>query len=135
MGDIESYVPYIGRVDIKIKQAVELSVRIPEWASPKDVRVQVNGADRKSAWRGRYADIGQLKPGNTASLRFPIGERKDAIDIHGKTYTLIRKGNEVVSIFPRGRYNPFYQREHYRRGGVRMRNIQRFVAKDRLLHS
>ena len=133
--DIESYVPYIGRVDIKIKQAVELSVRLPEWALRKDVRVQVNGAERQSSWRGRYADIGQLKPGDTASLTFPIGERKDAINIHGRKYTLIRKGNEVVSIFPRGRYNPFYQREHYRRGGVRMRNMQRFVSKDRLLHS
>ena len=33
--DIDSYIPYTGRVDVKIKQPVDLLVRIPEWATPR----------------------------------------------------------------------------------------------------
>ena len=114
--DVDSYLPYEGRVDIKIKQSVSLSVRIPEWVSPNDVRVQVNATDRNPVWHGRYAGIGTVGPQDTATLTFPIGERIDKVWIEKKQYTLARRGNNVVSIYPHGRYYPFYQGGHFRSG-------------------
>ena len=131
--DVDSYIPYQGRVDIQMKQPVELSVRIPEWVRPTDSRVQVNDTERNVGWDGRYAQVGHVKPGDTVTLRFPISERTDVVYIQKKKYTLVRRGNDVVAIYPRGRYYPFYQRDHYRSGEPRWRRITRFVCSERTI--
>ena len=65
-------------------------------------------------------------------LRFPIAECKDVIYIEKRKYTIVRRGNDVVEIYPRGRYYPFYQRQHYRSGEPRWRKVQRFVSEDQI---
>ena len=102
--DVESYIPYHGRAEVKIKKPVELSVRIPEWAKPSETRCQVDGQDRSLSWDGRYAKFGQVNPGSVAALTFPIFERTDKVWIEKQAYTLVRKGNDVVSIDPPGVY-------------------------------
>jgi hypothetical protein len=128
--DIDSYVPYQGRVDVTVKKAVDLSVRIPEWVKPGETQCQVNGQERTLGWDGRYAKVGGVKPGDVAKLSFPIFERTDKVWIEKKQYTLIRKGNEVVSIDPPGVYHPLYQRAHYRQNEPRMRKVTRFVSHE-----
>jgi len=130
--DVDSYVPYQGRVDVKVKQPVDLEMRIPEWASPAEVRCQVNDRDREPAWDGRYAGFGSLVPGEVATLSFPIYERTDVVHIEKQRFTLIRKGNEVVSIDPPGRFCPLYQRQHYRDDRPRWRKATRFVSDEKI---
>ena len=130
--DIDSYIPYEGRVDVRVKKAVDLSVRIPEWVKVRETRCQLNGQERMLGWDGRYAKVGSVKPGDVAELSFPIFERTDRVWIEKKQYTLIRKGNEVVSIDPPGVYHPLYQREHYRQNKARMRKVTRFVSEETL---
>ncbi len=110
--DVNSYIPYEGQVDVKIKQACELSIRIPEWVTPKETVCRVNDAQRSLDWNGRYAKVGSLKPGNVAVLTFPIEERRDVVYIERQRYVLIRKGNDVVYIDPPGRNCPLYQRTY-----------------------
>jgi len=131
--DIHSHIPYTGQVDVKVKQAVELSIRIPEWVSPSEVRCLAAGVERPLGWDGRYAQVGGAKPGDVITLTFPIAERTDVVNVDGKEYTLIRKGNEVVHIDPPGRCCPLYQREHYRVNTTRWRKVRRFVSKE-ILH-
>ena len=138
--DVDSHIPYEGRVDVKVKKACELSVRIPEWAKPKETTCRINEADRALSWDGRYAVVGQVSPNDVVTLSFPIFERTTVVDLasifpdltDGKdyTYTLIRKGNEVVHIEPQGKYCPFYQRDHYRANTARTRTVERFVADE-----
>jgi hypothetical protein len=130
--DVDSYIPYQGRVEVKIKEAVDLSVRIPEWVTPGQTRCQVNGQERTLGWDGRYAKIGSAKPGDVAMLTFPIFERTDKVWIEKREYTVVRKGNDVVSIDPPGVYHPLYQRQHYRQSEPRMRKITRFVSEETL---
>jgi len=130
--DIDSYIPYEGRVDVRVKKAVDLSVRIPEWVKPAQTRCQVDGRERTLGWDGRYAKVGSVKPGEVAKLTFPIVQRTDKVWIEKQQYTLIRKGNEVVSIDPPGIYHPFYRRDHYRQNRARMRKVTRFVSDDTL---
>jgi hypothetical protein len=130
--DIESSIPYQGRVELKIKQPCGLSVRIPEWVKPDQARCRVNGADRPLAWDGRYAVIGKVQPMDVVTLSFPIFERTDKVRIQGKDYTLIRKGNDVVHIDPPGKYCPLYQREKYRENRVYSKEVQRFVANQQI---
>jgi hypothetical protein len=130
--DLDSYIPYQGRVDVRVKKAVDLSLRIPEWVTPDQAKCQVNQQDRKLGWDGRYAKVGDLKPGDVATLTFPIFERTNKIWVEKEAYTLVRKGNEVVSIDPPGVYYPFYQREHYRQSEPRMRKVKRFQSDESL---
>ena len=127
--DVDSHIPYTGRVDVRIKQAVELSVRIPEWVAPDQVRVKVDGVDPDPGWRGRYAEVGRVEPGQTATLTFPIGDHTEKVWIEKEHYTLSRRGNNVLSISPRGQWYPFYQGEHYRSGQTRWREQARFIPE------
>jgi len=130
--DVDSYIPYQGRVEVKIKEPVDLSVRIPEWVKPRETRCQVNGQDRSLGWDGRYAKIGSAKPGDVAKLTFPISEHTDKIWIEKREYTVVRKGNDVVSIDPPGVYHPLYQRQHYRKDEPRVRKVTRFISDETL---
>ncbi len=131
--DIDSHIPYVGQVDVKVKQPLDLALRIPEWVQPGETRCQVNGQDRTVTFRGRYAEVGAVTPGDGVTLTFPIAERMEAIWVEKDKYVVIRKGNEVVSIDPAGRYCPLYLREHYRQNSTRWRQVERFVS-DEIVH-
>jgi hypothetical protein len=73
-----------------------------------------------------------VKPGDVVKLTFPIFERTDKVWIEKREYTVIRKGNDVVSIDPLGVYHPLYRREHYRQSQPRMRKLTRFVSEETL---
>jgi hypothetical protein len=92
----------------------------------------VSDADRTLSWEGRYAVIGKVQPNDVATLTFPIFERTDKVQIQGKEYTLIRKGNDVVHIDPPGKYSPLYQREEYRENKARTKKVERFVGEQQI---
>ena len=100
---------------------------------PNEVRVQVGDEDRRVSWDGRYAVVGEVTPGDVATMTFPIEERTERVIIEKERYSLVLKGNEVVVIDPPGRYAPLYQRDHYRENGTRWRQIERFVS-DKQIH-
>ena len=128
--DIDSHIPYTGRVDVTTKQKLNLEVRIPEWVQPEEVKCQVDGEDRELKFEGRYAIVGAVKKNKRVTLTFPIFERTDKVNIQGVEYTLVRRGNDVVSIHPRGKYYPFYQRSHYRTGETLYQQVTRFVSEE-----
>ena len=130
--DLHSYIPYQGRVEFKIKQAVDLAVRIPEWTAPADIRVRVGDTERSVTWSGRYAEVGRVAPDDTVNVTFPIAQTHDTVVIEKKKYALTRKGNDVIAIYPRGKYYPFYERRHYRDHEPRWRQVRRFVSAHQL---
>lgn len=125
--DVESRIPYEGRIDLKIKQRCKLSVRIPEWVEPAETQCAANDRPRGMTWDGRYTVLGETDPGDVASLSFPISERTVRQTMAGEDFTLVIKGNTVVFIDPPGQNNPFYQRAHYRENTVRWVERKRFV--------
>jgi len=130
--DVNNYIPYEGRVDVKVKTVCDLYVRIPEWVKPEECQCQVSGSDQSLSWDGRYALVGNTNPEDSVELTFPIFERTDVVNIEGKDYTLTRKGNDVVHIDPPGKYYPYYQREKYRKNEVQWKKTQWFVS-DKLI--
>ena len=130
--DVDSYVPHEGRVDIRIKKPCELMVRIPEWVDPGEALCQVNDAPRRPQRDGRYARFGHVQSGDIALLSFPISSRTEDINVLGRYYKVVRKGNEVLTIDPPGTYCPFYQRAHYRADSARWKKTTRFVADTRI---
>jgi hypothetical protein len=125
--DVDSYIPYEGRVDVTLKTPCNLKMRIPEWVSPGDVSAEVDGTHRQLAFQGRYALLGYVEAGSLATLTFPISERVVNTTIGNIPYTLTIKGNDVVAIDPPGKWNPFYQRSQYRENQALWVNRERFV--------
>ena len=135
--DVFSYIPYEGRVDLKMKESCRsVKVRAPEWVETQSPQLvcKVNGSPRSLHWNGRYMELGAAKPGDVVSMTFPISERTVKEKIGPETYTLAWKGNTVVSIDPAGKDGPFYQgREKYRKEEVQWRKVKRFVPEDEIV--
>ena len=108
--DVYSYVPYRGQVDLKVKQSCRnVYLRAPEWIENGDpaITAKVNGSARPLHWQGRYVNIGAVKVGDKAELFFPISGTTRAEKIGPNTYTLVMKGNTVVSIIHRAKTDRF----------------------------
>jgi hypothetical protein len=126
--DVNSHIPYTGRVDVQIKTPVVLSVRIPEWTEPENLEVTVNEAARTVRADGRYVEVGAMQPNDTVTLCFPLAERTDELFIEKRRYQVVRRGNDVVCIDPPGQVHPLYQRAHYRQDNTRWHEISRFIS-------
>jgi hypothetical protein len=125
--EVLSHIPYRGQVDVRVKEDLDLEIRLAEWATPEETRCTVNGVGRDLTFHGRYAQVGAVRAGQTATLTFPIPERTDRVIIEKHPYTLIRRGNEVVWIDPPGTNCPLYQRGQYRQDETLWRSVRRFV--------
>ncbi len=71
-----------------------------------------------------------MDAGQSVTLTFPIEERQDAVYAQKRRYSLVRRGNDVVAIYPRGKYYPFYQRDHDRTSDIRWRKKTQFLAAE-----
>ena len=129
--DVNSHIPYSGQVDVSIKRACKrLMVRIPEWVLPRQVSCTVNGRPRALQWSDRYCSVEALRAKDTVTVNFPISERKVETNIEKQNYFLTIKGNDVVDIYPRGRFCPLYQRRVYRENTTRWKKVGRFVSPE-----
>jgi hypothetical protein len=129
--DVYSFVPYEGRIELRIKkQCSSVQVRLPEWVPPgsPDVMCKFGKRSRAIRWSGRYVNVGAAKPGDKIRLSFPIVERTVQERMGGGDYTLSLKGNTVVAIDPPGKVCPLYERARYRQRQARMVELERFVA-------
>jgi hypothetical protein len=130
--DLDSHVPYQGRLEVKIKQDLELAIRLPEWVNPAEARCGVNGHQRRLTFDGRYAQVGSVGAGDAVVFECPIHEHSQRVTIEHRDYTIVRRGNDVVSIDPPGTKGPLYQRGHYRRGETLWRKGTRFVPDEEI---
>ncbi len=121
--DIDSYLPYLGKVEITMKEPRSLNVRIPSWVENKQIECTVNGETRVGPMSGRYLKVGEVGRGDRVVVRFPLlrAQTRAVIDIPypdvhfegtrpaawdgesvQKKYTLTVKGFNVIDIWPRG---------------------------------
>jgi len=155
--DVDSYLPYEGKVVIRNKTASRVSVRIPLWVDRSKLKASVNGAGRKLSWVGAYVVFSDMKPGDKLQLDFPVKE--ETVHLTAKTntdkkiaenkehmtalseadkeseqyttYAITFRGNTVVDISPRNEspnVYPMYLRDHMKTGKkAPMKKIQRFA--------
>jgi len=79
--DVDSYLPYQGKVVINNKTAREARIRIPLWADIKAVNAWVNQQQVRQQWFGRYLRLTELKPGDSVTITFPMVERTESCTI------------------------------------------------------
>lgn len=133
--DVYSHIPYVGQVDLKLKEPCRaIFVHVPEWvpADSPELHCHLNGRARDVRWEGRYINVGEGRPGDTVTVTFPIAERKVSEFIADTYYTMTVKGNTVVAIDPPGRNCPLYQREHFRENHTIWHQVERFVSREQI---
>jgi DUF1680 family protein len=144
--DVDSWLPYEGRVDVKMKTAKDsVLVRIPEWTEKEQVHCTINGKKTTAAWSEDYINLGATKPGDRMIIEFPIQQRtvtapiafvdreqKDKEVWTTKKFTITMKGNTVIDMKPDVGY-PLSNHTKFRADKAPMRKVTRFVSKERFL--
>lgn len=139
--DVDSYLPYQGKVEIKMKQAERLAVRIPSWAT--GATCMVNGAARPAELNGRYLQVGAVYKGDKIVVEFPLRDEMHKAEIKWNnptegaksvTYTYRMRGFNVVDFWPREPRTlfPAYTRSDWRQSVPRMVEVTRFAPENEL---
>ena len=151
--DIDSHLPYEGKVIIRNKSVEKLCVRIPRWADASAVRVRVGDEAVDPWWLGRYAVIGGLAIDDVVTVEFPMVESTETyavgwqgVKMPGWTewswpsgweppeeyteFVCRFRGNTLVDISPReeGLGYPLYLRDHMKAGSAPMKEVERYVS-------
>ncbi len=101
-----SYLPFEGRVVLKVRKDCQLSWRRPSHATPTDITVRNgNGAPVAARHDGAYLLLGMQKAGETIELTFPLPERTEHIALGNKGFktfgfSIAWRGDTVMSVAP-----------------------------------
>jgi len=154
--DIDSHLPYEGKVVLHNQGCHALSVRLPRWADRRAVACRIDDRTAAFGWAGNYLVLGGLGGQETVTIEFPMVEWKETAHLLTRnvgrrwwehtaelpTYVLHMRGGTCVKVeFPnRDRFTskepvyPVFQRGHMRGGPVPLKEATRFVP-DRIVAS
>ena len=79
--DIESYMPYTGKVVVKNKTSDTINIRIPAWINRYKLVFKMNGSPVNVGYAGRYAVFSGLSGQETITLEFPLEREKMLLPI------------------------------------------------------
>jgi len=150
--DVDSYLPYEGKVILRNKTARRLSVRIPRWVDDRTVQCRINDRAARPFWVGRYLVFDALNERDVVSIEFPVVETTESYTLLWKQsefwkesthpgrswqalatpvrYTCRFRGNTLVDISPRdqGPGYPLYLREHFKKTQALMKQVTRYIS-------
>ncbi|RKZ71974.1 MAG: hypothetical protein DRQ57_17980, partial [Gammaproteobacteria bacterium] len=140
--DVDSYLPYEGKVVLHNKAARRISVRIPFWVDRKEIRANVAGNSVVLDWLGNNLVFENIKPGDAITLTFPVKETtsKYTVNAHSdqeQVYTCTFRGSTCVDISPRDEVKtnyPMYLRDHMKKDKAPMKTKTRFVSEKKILN-
>ena len=75
--DLDSCLPYEGKVVLRNKACREAFVRIPLWVEKDTVGCRIGERAVQPGWFGRYLRIEHLKEGDVITIEFPLEERTE----------------------------------------------------------
>ena len=106
--DLDSYLPYEGKVVVRNKTARTVCLRIPNWVPAAEVRCQVDARPVTAHWLNNYLLVEGLQRGTEVVIEFPVVERtiRKTLGASSTTYTIDLRGNTVVDISPRDEDSP-----------------------------
>lgn len=147
--DIDSYLPYEGKVVLHNKGCRSVCVRIPRWADRQAIVCHVNARRSAPFWAGSYLVLSGLAGKETVTIEFPMVERVETAYLLTRNvgprwwehtaelpkYVFHMRGGTCVKVeFPnRSRFTskepvyPVFQRDHLRAGQAPMKKTVRYV--------
>ncbi len=149
--DVESSLPYEGKVVVRNKTARSLAVRIPRWVEMRSVLCRVNKADAAPVVAGRYLVLSRIEPLDVVTLTFPLETTTEAYTLKWRQsefwkestnpgpswqppkepsrYVCTFRGNTLVDITPRdaGPGYPLYVRGSIKAGQAPTLQVTRYL--------
>jgi len=150
--DVDSYLPYDGKLVVHNKTARKLSIRIPDWVEIAAVRSMINERPATPFQAGRYLVFEDIPKRAEIVMTFPVSETVESHAFGWKQsdfwqectdpgsswkaakdpvlYKCRFRGNTLMDISPRdqGLGYPLYQREYLRGTNALMKTVERYVA-------
>lgn len=111
--DVVSCLPHRGEVDVFVKEARKVLVRVPEWAPKESVKAYVQKKPVAVEWERNYVVFAGVKQGEQLTVTYPlrIAEVKETLgSLGGSQYTERWRGNTIVGISPSGKWIPKFER-------------------------
>ena len=96
------------RLQISLKTARPMFLRIPRWASPAAVRLTVNEKPASTAQIGGFLFVEKQSPGAQIHVEYNLPRATVIEPTDGVEYQLQWRGDEIVGINPNTEYLPFY---------------------------
>jgi hypothetical protein len=136
--DIDSYLPYEGKVVLKNKGSREVFVRMPVWVDRKHVRCSIGQKDVQGVWFNNSLRFRSLQPDDVLTIRFPMKTKTEEWTIprvsgtqgpEMQLHTCKFKGNTLAEMSPPlvpG--SPLYQRSYFLNKEAPMKNVTRFAT-------
>jgi hypothetical protein len=133
--NLESHLPYEGRVIIQNNAANRISIRIPYWIRRNELKIQVNEETTRGDLIGNRLVFDALSPGDKLILTFPVIQQALAYTANAHSpqeqeYYLALRGSTVVEITPRDDTPtgyPMYLRDAMKGKQSPMKTTPRFV--------
>ena len=129
--DIDSYLPYEGKVVLHNKKAHTALVRLPHWLERDQTKAYLDDQPINPTMSGPYLLFEKLDKG-TLRLEFPVPETTDRYTIGDREYTLKFRGSTLMDITPRSgnpAYFEYYSRKDKSATKAPMHTVTRFAAK------
>jgi hypothetical protein len=111
--DVVSSLPHRGEINIMVKDAKKVLVRIPTWAPKEKVRCYVDKSPVQIEWHDSYVVFPAVAAGQQLTVTYPlrIAEIKETVgSLAGREFTEKWRGNTIVDISPAGLLIPMYLR-------------------------
>ena len=131
--DIDSYLPYEGKVVLRNKKARSALVRIPAWIDAGELKAFLNGEAVAPTHLGNHLIFESLGKEDEIRLEFPVPEETDRQTIHRTKYTITYRGSTIVDIQPRNsdpKKLSLYQRDFMKATQAPMHRVRRFVSDE-----
>ncbi|MDZ4818963.1 MAG: hypothetical protein SGJ20_08330 [Planctomycetota bacterium] len=149
--DVDSFLPFEGKVVVTNKTAKSISVRMPLWVDLAAVQCEINSRETKPATLGRYLVFQSTEPNDKITITFPVVERQESYTLKWKKdnfwqestnpghnwvpdsptrFTFTFRGNTVVDVSPRENTDEYklYDRDDLKAGKAQMHKVTRFVS-------
>jgi hypothetical protein len=150
--DIDSYLPYEGKVILHNKTAKAAYVRLPYSVDRRSVQVSAPNRSLVPHWVNKYVVLPEIRPGEAIHITFPIKEDAATYTLYNvwerpyfseagyslrteKQYACRFRGNTLVDIAPRVSMPgyPIYLRDHYRQAQAPLATKPRYVTSQMIV--
>ncbi len=96
--DIDSYLPYEGKVVVHNKTATEVAIRIPRWVDRASMTASSASSAVEPIWVGNYALCQGLRAGEEVVLEFALAEYTSTYSLDGRGYRCRFRGQTLLEI-------------------------------------
>jgi hypothetical protein len=108
--EVVSCLPHRGEVNIVVKQARRVLVRVPEWAPKGEVRCYRDQKPTTVKWIAGYVVFDDVVKGEQLTVVYPLRLWQMRETVYGVEYSEKWRGNTIVNLAPQGKWIPMFQR-------------------------